>query len=152
MTGRPLLRRVVSFQGRAGRAEYVAVICTALLGFVAADLGGEAPAWRALLGIALFFLMIALGFAAAARRLHDLGRSAFWMVVILLPMRLLHSWYEGMELGLGRDLVGGLTIACLGAGLIVLAVLPGQTGGNEYGEPTAARVKGVPNSGSDPSC
>jgi len=71
----------VNFKGRARRAEYVvpSVINTAIF-FVLASLGTD---W---LHIAFVLAMLVPMLALTARRLHDLGYSAWLVICYLIPM------------------------------------------------------------------
>ncbi|MEO0820564.1 MAG: DUF805 domain-containing protein [Pseudomonadota bacterium] len=99
------LSRYADFAGRAGQAEFwwfLLFVCVVCLVFSILDsaLGFE-PLWVAprppefepmfetrpspLSGIAFLALLCPL-LAVGARRLHDRGRDAFWLVALLLPI------------------------------------------------------------------
>lgn len=81
--------KYVDISGRAARREYwlfvlfllVANIATLLL-----DLG----VWRSLdftpFNALFAFLTIVPSFTAAIRRLHDTGRSGWWLLILLVPL------------------------------------------------------------------
>jgi uncharacterized membrane protein YhaH (DUF805 family) len=101
------LKRTFDASGRARRREYWAfqlVWVVALM--VAAFMSASSS--KALVGV-----LALLGFIPAItvtiRRLHDTNRSGWWMLVMFIP------------------LVGGLA-------LLVLTLLPGTQGMNDYGD------------------
>jgi uncharacterized membrane protein YhaH (DUF805 family) len=109
-----VLKNYVGFSGRARRTEYWMFV---LFNFIIA-------AVLAALGIAvhaLFFLNVIYGLAVllpnlavAFRRLHDTNRSAWWILIGLIPF------------------IGAIW-------LLVLTCLPGTSGPNQYGpDPKAA--------------
>ncbi len=111
------LRKYADFQGRAGREEYwtffllqAVVIMTAMAaGWVFRALHLDLLA--VLLGLALDIVYLALlapAVAVSFRRLHDSGRSAWWLLIALAPV------------------LGWLA-------LLVLMLLEGTVGDNRYG-------------------
>ena len=75
-----LTENYVNFQGRAQRSEFwwfalFAFVASALLGAMSDVLGG------------LFGLAVLLpGIAVAVRRLHDVDRSGWWYLLVLIPV------------------------------------------------------------------
>ncbi len=59
--------------------------------------------------------ILVLSMIVTARRLHDIGRSGWWSLLMLLPMLNLLVF-------------------------LVLAVFPGETGSNKYGPPQGANT------------
>ena len=97
------------FDGRAGRTEFwcwiLVVFLVNMVFSVIPKIGGILAAiWS--LGI----LLPTLG--AYARRLHDLGKSAWFILIALIPV------------------IGGLI-------LLILCIPEGTNGSNQYGEPPA---------------
>ncbi len=108
-------KNYANFQGRSSRGAYWWVT----LGFVLLSVGvnilaaiaGDAGFLVAILGLALLLFSLASiipGLALAFRRLHDTGRSAWWLLIGLIP------------------LVGAIV-------LIVFYASPGQRAENKYG-------------------
>lgn len=100
------IKKYATFSGRATRSEYWwFILCEVLiivgLSAISDRLGGLA-------GLLLLLPVLAAG----ARRLHDIGRSGWWLLVNLIP------------------LIGFLL-------LIYWTVQPSQPGANEFGEPAA---------------
>ncbi|HEY9216506.1 MAG TPA: DUF805 domain-containing protein [Phenylobacterium sp.] len=112
------LRKYAEFQGRASRSEYwlfylftiiVAVVVGIIAGIVGGASGEAGPSLilsglLGLFGLAIIVPSIALSF----RRLHDTDRSAWWLLISLIPF------------------VGGVV-------LLVFSVLDGTPGPNKYG-------------------
>ena len=101
--------KYVVFNGRADRPEFwyfalFQVVILAVLAIVSRPLEAVAS---------LAFLLP--GLAVGARRLHDINRSGWWMLLGFIP-------------------VIGLLI------LIYWAAQPGDAGANQYGEPPANRT------------
>jgi uncharacterized membrane protein YhaH (DUF805 family) len=114
------LKKYATFSGRARRREYwffvlFYVIILVVLGFVEGLIGlrsGKDGVGVLSAGFALAMLIPSL--AVAVRRLHDIGRTGWWVLIGLVP------------------LIGPIV-------LLVFAVLDSQPGDNEYGpNPKAA--------------
>ncbi len=121
-----VLRKYAEFDGRARRREYwgfsiVNFVVILLLGVPDAILGLATPGGGLGLLTAIYVLAVALPWlAVTVRRLHDLGRSGWWVLIGVVPY------------------LGALV-------LLVFALLDGHAGANEYGPspkttPTAERV------------
>ncbi|MCH0570982.1 DUF805 domain-containing protein [Streptomyces sp. MUM 136J] len=104
------LKKYAVFSGRARRKEYwsfalfVWVIYSVLMGI---GNGAEVTAFQ-VLAIVFFVAILIPYLAVGVRRLHDTGRSGWWILFGLVP------------------LVGSIT-------LFVFAVLDSKPGPNEYG-------------------
>jgi uncharacterized membrane protein YhaH (DUF805 family) len=100
------LKKFVDFDGRASRAEY--------WWFFLFNLGVTLIAYvlHETLGSIVSLLLLLPGIAAAVRRMHDIGKSGWFLLLGLIPL----------------------------VGLILLywAVQPSAPESNEYGEPPAA--------------
>lgn len=101
----------VNFSGRASRPAYWWWFLFAILASIAANI------LDAILGAPIFTLVVGLGLllpglSVAIRRLHDTGRSGWWILIGLIP------------------LIGFIV-------LIVFYVQEGDAGDNEYGPPPA---------------
>ena len=100
------IKKYATFSGRATRSEYWwFILCEVLI-----VIGASAISER-LGGLAGLVLLLPV-LAAGARRLHDTGRSGWWLLVNLIP------------------LIGFLL-------MIYWTVQPSQPGANEFGAPAA---------------
>jgi uncharacterized membrane protein YhaH (DUF805 family) len=103
-----VLKNYAEFSGRARRTEYwmfalISFIITAVL-----DLIGVAIKLGAYLGLIYALLVLIPSIAVAVRRLHDTGRSGWWLLLGLIPV------------------IGGII-------LLVFMVMDSQPGDNQYG-------------------
>jgi uncharacterized membrane protein YhaH (DUF805 family) len=108
-----VMERYAKFEGRAARGEFWWFVLTNLIVvIVLAVLAGIASIFW------ILYVIYALGviipsLAVGVRRLHDGGRSGWWYLIALVPF------------------VGGII-------LLVMFVLEGTPGPNQYGEAAAA--------------
>lgn len=108
------LKKYTVFTGRARRREYWFFVLFNIL--ISAALGVVdyfTRTYNAEYGIGLLGAVYALGvllpaIAVTVRRLHDTGRSGWWLLIVLVPI------------------IGGIV-------LLVFMVLDGQPGDNQYG-------------------
>lgn len=75
----------VNFTGRACRSEYWYWALFVLIGFIVAEI------IDAVIGVAVFYTLFALAvllpnIAIGVRRLHDLDRSGWWLLLGLIPL------------------------------------------------------------------
>lgn len=106
-------RKYAQISGRSRRAEYWTFVLVNLLVtiglMVVAGMFGDAPsAGGGLLYLAYAVATIVPGFTVSVRRLHDTGRSGWWLLVGIVP------------------LVGSIL-------LLVWLAQDGQPGDNEFG-------------------
>ena len=118
------LKNYAKFDGRAGRAEYwfyalFSTLIFFILQFLSSILGFQyamnelitvyplASIWQ----VATFVPSLAVG----VRRMHDINRSGFWMLFLLLP------------------LIGWLLI-------MIFALLKGNNDDNDYGSPNLSPI------------
>ena len=107
---RACLSKYASFSGRARRAEYrwfVLIVYVALTAAASDELPGTDP----LLVIAVYLGLMLPSIAAGVRRLHDTGRSGWWLLSRPIPV------------------VGPFVV-------LVLLVLDSESGWNRWGAPT----------------
>jgi uncharacterized membrane protein YhaH (DUF805 family) len=118
------LGKYADFTGRAGRPEFwwffIFNIAASLMASILDGLAGtdvtSTPLTgdQGLIGILVTLVLLVPNLSVGARRLHDIGRSARWLLLLLVP--------------------------CLGiVVLIVFACLAGQPQPNQYGEPPTSR-------------
>ena len=108
-----VLKKYVEFGGRASRTEFwmfalFNFIISIVLGVVDSVIGTKTPHGVGILG-AIYGLAVLLPYlGVAARRLHDTGRSGWWLLLLFIPI------------------IGWVV-------LLVFYVLESQPGDNEYG-------------------
>jgi len=108
---RSVLNQYVGFSGRASRSEYwiwwgFLVVVFVAIGAVALLFGSTGSIVASLVALAVFLPNLAV----AVRRLHDIGRSGFWLLLVFIP------------------LIGGLI-------LLVFMLLDSQSETNKWGPP-----------------
>ncbi|WP_422372491.1 DUF805 domain-containing protein [Hoeflea sp.] len=114
-----LKEKYATIAGRARRSEYwwfflFVFLCNLVLGIVDAILFGEAQVLQALFSLAILVPAVCVG----GRRMHDTGRSAWWLLLVLIP------------------LVGSLI-------LLFMFAQKGTDGPNEYGPDPLAGDQGT---------
>ncbi|MBD8898076.1 DUF805 domain-containing protein [Rhodanobacter sp. DHG33] len=102
------------FEGRARREEFWMFSLVDLIVTVVAEAIGQAVHVPMLSGVYCLVTLLPC-IAVGVRRLHDTGRSGWWMLIQLIP------------------LIGGIW-------LIVLFATAGDSGGNRYGPDPKAGV------------
>lgn len=110
-----VLKQYAVFSGRARRKEYwYFVLFNVIAGFILGFIDGitgmfNAEAGIGLLGIIYSLAVIIPSIAVAVRRLHDTGRSGWWLLIGFIP------------------LIGALV-------LLVFFIFDSQSGENQYGK------------------
>lgn len=145
------LARLLSFKGRPSRLAYwrlqlVFVLLLALFwsgGLLLADLT-KVGAWGAiaLVGCApVYWLSLALAF----RRLHDRGRSAWWIVLFQFAPVLLMTAIESQPGQDGNPFAALMAVAAAALllwGFVEIGLLRGTRGANRYGpDPVLAQAR-----------
>lgn len=85
------LKNYIGFGGRARRKEYwmfvlVNIILTFVLGVVDKLLGWQHTSGEGVLTTLYGVLIFIPGWALQLRRLHDTDRSAWWLLLLLIPI------------------------------------------------------------------
>jgi len=113
-------KRTLDFRGRAGRKEYWLYVLAYVIQIVIAMVIDNTvlSAFTTEGGVGIFYVLVILAnlvtaLSAGFRRLHDTNRSAWWLLIALIP------------------LIGGLV-------LLIFYVLPGTPGENRFGPPPGA--------------
>lgn len=116
-----VLKKYAVFYGRAGRLEYwyfvlFNILITIGLGIID-NLAGtfNTATGSGLLGAVYALAVLVPSIAVAVRRLHDTGRSGWWLLIILIPI------------------IGAII-------LLVFLAQRGDSGENAYGPPPKAIV------------
>jgi len=125
-----------SFQGRTNRqrywlttlALYGVLLVTMLVAFGVPVIGG-------VVGFLVFLAFVAAALAVAARRMHDRNKSAWWLLIMYLPIFLLSTL---SRLASMSDREVGAASALLSLpfsiwALVELGCLKGTTGPNRFG-------------------
>lgn len=87
-----VLKNYAGFDGRAQRAEYwFFVLFNMIASIICLVLDGLFGTYDSQTGIGLFYVLYTLGvlipsFAVAVRRLHDIGKSGWWILLGLIPL------------------------------------------------------------------
>ena len=129
------LRKYADFSGRADRAEYWTFALTnGLIGFLFRIAGADWP------GVAFAAVMLVPGLAAATRRLHDVGRSGWRLMLVLVPFVVVAVYgdmpmREVREMGWNEDLFTMVLVLSMcmllvfGIWTLVLLLRKGAEGG-----------------------
>ncbi|HEX4709381.1 DUF805 domain-containing protein [Phenylobacterium sp.] len=135
--------KYLSFQGRANRKRFwltglsivgllfVTALFTGLLALVPG---------LSLIIIPLWLAFFVASIANAARRLHDRGKSAWWLLLFYLLPMVLSLPADLAKFGPADDFqLAASALAVLGLpfslwGLVVMGFLKGTTGPNKYGD------------------
>jgi uncharacterized membrane protein YhaH (DUF805 family) len=81
------LGKYATFQGRASRSEYwYFILFTVLVEVVVSVVSGVLGDLGSILALLVILGLMLPGLAAAARRLHDIDRSGWWYLVVLVPL------------------------------------------------------------------
>ena len=86
------LKKFAVFQGRARRKEYwYFVLINVIIGFVLGFIDGLIGTYDMVTGIGLLSGLYSLavlvpGVAVSVRRLHDTGRSGWWILINFIPI------------------------------------------------------------------
>jgi uncharacterized membrane protein YhaH (DUF805 family) len=104
------LKKYAEFNGRAHRTAYWMFVLINLLITIAINVVESALGFTGYLGLLYALAVFLPGLGAAIRRLHDTGRSGWWMLIGFIP------------------LIGAIV-------LIVFLAQPSQAEANIYGEP-----------------
>ena len=86
------LKKYAVFQGRARRMEYwYFVLFNVIFGFVLGFIDGLIGTFDMETGIGLLSALYALavllpGLAVGVRRLHDIGRTGWWLLIVFVPI------------------------------------------------------------------
>ena len=105
-----LRKKYADFSGRASRSEYWwFTLGMVIVNVVIQVIANISPTVGMLLAVVFFLAVIVPGLAVAVRRLHDTGKSGWWLLLCLIP------------------LIGGIVI-------LIFCVLPSDPKSNTYGE------------------
>jgi uncharacterized membrane protein YhaH (DUF805 family)/ribosomal protein L37AE/L43A len=121
----------LSFDGRIGRLRYLAyswpVMALSGLGVLAAVMPKKSVAMLVILVSILMVLWFWTSLRLMALRLHDVNRSAKWLLALLL--------LPGLGYAMGGQQMMPVFTGIFWIAALLLAVLPGSEGYNDYGPP-----------------
>lgn len=132
------LMRLFAFTGRANRAEYwtVAVAGWAAIASIRAAVAGSGTTDPAVdLVVLLFVPILAVMLATSARRLHDRGKSGWWLLVFTVTPAVISTfaavvWFESrgtIAMSVGPSLVLSIW------GWAEMGFLPAGRGADRFG-------------------
>ena len=129
------IKPYLSFQGRAGRGQYWLVAFATWAGLLLCSLlAYSLGVWSAVIILPLYVLVLWASLAASVRRIHDRGRSGWWLLVMLGPV-IVFSALGASGTGAGGD-PSPFTILAIPFSfwvLIDLGCMAGTPGPNRYG-------------------
>ena len=145
-----VLKKYATFSGRARRKEYwmftlFSFIISIILAIVDGAVGLKAYQDEGLFGTLYSAFIFIPSLAVASRRLHDIGKSGWLLLVIYVPMILFIAYIfynllvtNNFRSGGGKSMlsvmmIGAIGIIGLGIWMLVLMVTEGHHGKNEYG-------------------
>ena len=82
-------RNYATFSGRAARSEYWFWTLFSILASIAANIVDALLMQTGLIGMLVSLVLLLPGIAVAARRLHDLDRTAWWLLIALTGIGLI---------------------------------------------------------------
>lgn len=134
------IRKYAVFSGRAPRAEYWWFYLATLIGGFIAD-GVDAAVGTEVVSLIVSLALLIPWVAVSVRRLHDIDRSGWWMMILLLPFLALvvafaldpatsSETFAGMP---GAVVAGLIGVLIAGITLLIFMVTAGTEGPNEYG-------------------
>jgi uncharacterized membrane protein YhaH (DUF805 family) len=125
-----------SFKGRINRAKYwLFLVVTIVVLLVASVVGGAAASVPGAVIAAIFasIILIYPSFAVAVKRLHDRGKSAWWLLVFYVLPALLSGVSEATASESAAMVLSVASVAISIWAIIELGFLRGTSGPNEYG-------------------
>ena len=119
-------QQYATFSGRAGRSEYwfwTLFVTAVSFGTIIVD----GIVGTVVLNLLCSFAIVVPSLSLAVRRLHDSGRSAWWLLVLYLPTIFGGALVVFASIVAAVVLLGGFIL------LVYVFVQPSQPGTNQYG-------------------
>ncbi len=141
-----ILALLSTYRGRINRAKYwIAVLCyliigvaLTVLGIMLGILGSLGGYLMILVAVVVYVAMIVSGIFVGIKRLHDRGKTGWWLLVFMLAPAILSA----LGFAIGGFLATLCSLASLGISIwmfVELGCLAGTPGANQYGpDPLAA--------------
>lgn len=132
------LKKYADFNGRASRTEFWVFLLFVTLATAAAHFADGASRQNVtvaldmgMIELSVTLLLLLPSITVGVRRLHDSGRSGWWMMLVYLP------WLATLAAGANQALLLAASGALLAGGIawIILLLLPGDAGENAFGAP-----------------
>jgi len=126
--------------GRIGRKAFWVGFASLIAGFFLADLLTRGASIALILAIALIYPLVAV----LVKRLHDRGRSGWWVSALAAPVLVaVLVAVAGRVIGLGEDGITRIATSAIWIGVLAIAALvvlelglrPGDPGYSEHGPP-----------------
>jgi uncharacterized membrane protein YhaH (DUF805 family) len=145
-----ILALLSTYQGRINRAKYwIAILCyvvigaaLGVLGFILSMLGSLGGYLMILIAVVAYIAMIVSGIFIGIKRLHDRGKSGWWLLVFMLAPGILSA----LGFAVGGFMVTLCSLASLGITIwmfVELGCLAGTPGTNQYGPDPLAGTAAV---------
>lgn len=137
------LKHYAELSGRAPRAEYWWYILGTTLAGLAFEwldslFGGMTVGAYGPLSLISTIMLLVPGFTVTVRRLHDIGRSGWWMLLsiswyglLVLPATMTDEEMQQLDLSLMLAGIGFLLVS--GVVMLVFMITRGDEGSNRYG-------------------
>jgi uncharacterized membrane protein YhaH (DUF805 family) len=104
------LGKYATFQGRAARSEYwYFTLFMFILNLISGVIAGASLGVLAVLPMVLMIALFLPSLAVSVRRLHDLDKSGWWVLIILIPVIgfLILLWWACQRGTEGQNMYGG---------------------------------------------
>lgn len=142
-------RRITDFAGRSRRTEFwifwlASLVLQMVAGFI--DAAQSLAAVAAGMGPLTLIVTLVLLLPAAAvgiRRLHDIGRRGWWMMLFAAPYA---AWLHAVQTG-AQAVIPAIALLLGSIILLVLLVQPGNPGENAYGTDPKGGIAEAENAG-----
>jgi uncharacterized membrane protein YhaH (DUF805 family) len=141
---------LLSPKGRNNRVRYWQVtglffVAMLVIGVGASQIESSLPLWIMAPGVAILLLATVLFFVVNVfnqiKRLHDLGRSGWWYLLVVLvyvPVVILAEGALRMNDAGATAILSLIQLLVATAFLVIFGALPGQAKANRFGEPPGA--------------
>lgn len=136
------LKKYATFSGRSRRQEYwmfflfniiISIVLAILDEVLGLKLSAEGINDIGILANIYSLALFIPGLAAAVRRLHDVNRSGWFLLLPLAPYILIFIGPFLGKMGFAVSFMGGLTVIVFAIVLIVLLATKGDDDENQYG-------------------
>ena len=81
-----VLNNYAQFDGRSGRAEFWWWVLAYIIGYILVTAVSQTLGMGSLLGWLYWLALIVPNVAVAIRRFHDIGKEAWWAILLFIPL------------------------------------------------------------------